>query len=101
MDILKDIEKGEVNIVYCEPLADMPENLKWCPNREQCEELYDYVTSTFDCWDIIEFMQCDFCESSDWIIVGVTKRGSLLILLVTPEYGRNVKNVIVELRKEG
>jgi len=93
-DILKDIERGYLIVVKCEPLAEMTENLRWCPKREECEELYDNAITRIDCAELLEYMHCDFCESEDWIIIAVTQRGTLLTLLATEEFGEKVKKLI-------
>lgn len=94
MDVVDDIKKGKLIVVVCEPLAEAHMNLKWCPNREECDALFDYISGTYDCSELVESMQCFFCESKDWLIVGVTTKGTLVTMITTPEYGAKVREVL-------
>jgi len=91
---MKKVNVGgqELLVLYCEPLADMPENLRWCPHREECGMLYDAAFG--ECEDILAALHCDTCDAEEWVVVGVTERGTLVIMEVSEQIGREIRNQI-------
>jgi len=93
-EFLKRVKNKEINISFCEPLAEFHLNLKFCPNREEGEWLSkELERDPFGAEDLIYNMFCDFCESEDWIIVA-TNDAVLMALLVEPEFGKKVKEAL-------
>ena len=92
--ILERIKSGKVKVIFCEPLAEFHSNLKFCPNREECEYLANFLESDpFKAEDLIYDMHCWFCKSEDWIIVA-TADGVLLTLTVEPDFGKKVRDLL-------
>ena len=98
-EFLEWIKSGKVDVIFCEPLAEFYNNLRFCPNREECEYLADFLErDPFKAEDLIYDMHCWFCESQDWIIVAAGG-GILQTLIVTPEFGKKVRDIL-EQKKE-
>jgi len=93
--ILEMIRNGELYVIHCEPLADFHKNLLFCPQREECERLYEYCEEKlgYEVHDIIVSGYCHFCESKDWIIV-LADKTALITLLAKKEFAEEVLKAI-------
>ncbi|RLI76036.1 hypothetical protein DRO97_01785 [Archaeoglobales archaeon] len=100
-DIIEGQKNKEIFVIFCEPLAEFHHNLLYCPNREECEELYEYCERQFgdQVHDLIIHGCCYFCESDEWIVV-LASKGALATLLVTPEFGAELKEQLEKDKKE-
>ena len=87
-----NVNGQELLVLYCEPLADMAENLRWCPHREECDILYDAAIG--ECEELLATLHCSTCDTKEWVIVGVTERGTLVIMEVSKELGSKVRDQI-------
>ena len=87
----------ELLVSFCEPLAEMPENLRWCPHREECDTLY-YAALACECEDILATLHCDMCESDTWVVVGIEpKKGTLTVMEVPEEIGKEIRSKLREV----
>jgi len=84
-------------VLLCEPLADMPENLRWCPHREECDTLHDAALAR-GCEDFLATLHCDMCESDVWVVVGADPRsGALTVMEVPEEQGKKIRSGLREI----
>ena len=102
IDLIEHIKQGRFKVIFCEPLAEFFDNLKFCPYKEECEQLSKELERTWDCTWIQEMMYCDFCERDEWIIIGAYiddgKPTAILgVFTVKSEYGEEVKKYLKKL----
>ncbi len=100
--ILEGVKSGERHVIFCEPLAEFHLNLAFCPNRDECEELDDYIDQYIcepgELYDLVTRMCCGFCQSDSWIVV-TTRQSALVIFLVSPEVGERLKQALDGLKE--
>jgi len=101
-DIIRRVRNGEAFVIFCEPLAEHHHNLLYCPNREQCDKLENYCESRlgYEIHEVVSYGCCHFCDSEDWLVV-VASNGTIMTLLATPEFGKELKARLEEFEKTG
>lgn len=94
--ILDEIDRKNISIIHCDRLADFPENLIYCCNREECIDLM-----SLDCEELQDLLltgHCPFCSSHDWIVVGCihfnNPVGALFIMHVEEKVARKIREKI-------
>jgi hypothetical protein len=92
--IIEGIESGRIYGMKCEPLKDNFENLKNCPDREECEVLSNHLTWINEMEDIVRDLHCGFCESPSWIFVGITKDGTMVRATMTEKHAKKINELI-------
>lgn len=99
--LLEDIKSGRTGVIYCEPLADFPLNMVFCPEREECQDLSDALSLEDDAGslilgnlsDVMENVQwgfCDWCKSDKWLLVATDKK-ILMCYTVTEDFAERIK----------
>jgi len=101
--ILERTRNSEVYIAICEPLAEFHKNLAFCNDREECKELHNRLESFADADELVIHMCCWFCESDEWLVVGVYRDGLMMTLhvteeFVTEEFGKQIRKLLDELK---
>ena len=97
---MEGIESGRIYGMKCEPLKDSPNNLKYCPDREECTVLAEHMTWVNEMEDTIRELTCTFCESDLWYFVGITKDGTMVIATTSEEYAKKINALIDKKRKQ-
>jgi len=98
--IYEDIESGRIYGMKCEALKNAPDNLKYCPNREECELLSQHMEWVNEMEDMLRDLHCGFCESNLWLFIGITKDGTMVTATTTEEYAKKLNTLMDEKRKE-
>jgi len=84
-------KKGEIHIIFCEPLAEFHHNLAYCPYRDECDQL-DKAVEEMACdpdaiHELVSGRFCWFCKSDDWLLVA-TSKGSIITMAVSEDFGK-------------
>lgn len=97
--IIKGIKEGKIYSGGCQPLQSAPNNLKFCPYRETCAVLQDYMKWVNEMEMLIWDMHCGFCESDEWIFIGMTEQGTLVTATMNEEMGKKVNEIKNETKE--
>lgn len=96
--IIEGLESGRIYGLKCEALKTSPNNLRFCPDREICEVLSEYMEDISDMEKIIEGLYCYFCESKYWIFTGITEDGVLINATCSKVFAEGLNRTIDEKR---
>ena len=50
--------------------------------------------------DLIRDMHCGFCESDNWLFIGITRDGIMITATTTKDYAEKLNKLIDKKRKE-
>ena len=98
--IMEGIKSGRIYGMKCESLKESFNNLKFCPDREECSVLAEHLEWINEMEDLIRDMHCGFCESDNWLFIGITRDGIMITATTTKDYAEKLNKLIDKKRKE-
>ena len=96
--LLKGIKEGTIYAMKAVALKDSFDNLKFCPEREECKVLQENMRWINTTEELVRELHCPFYESEDWIIVGITKHGTMVTATMKKEQAEALNEAIDETR---
>jgi len=96
--LLEGIKEGTIYVMKAVALKDSHDNLKFCVQREECEVLQENMRCINTTEELVRDLYCPFCESEDWIIVGITKHGTMVTATMKKEQAEALNEAIDETR---
>jgi len=97
--IIEGIKTGRIYGMKCEPLKDNFNNIKFCPDREECSILAEHMTWINEMEDILRDLHCGFCKSESWIFVGITKDGTMVTATTSEKHAKEI-NKLIDVKQE-
>jgi len=105
-NLLEGIRSGELGVIYCEPLANFPLNMVFCPEREKCQDLEDALSLDDDAGNLIpsslpdvawsvQIGFCEWCKSDMWLLVATDKK-TLMCYTITEDFAEQIKGEVDE-----
>lgn len=98
--IMEGIESGRIYGMKCASLKDSFDNLKFCPEREECIVLAEHMVCVNEMEDLVRDMYCSFCKSEAWLFIGITKDGIMVTATTSEEHAKKINNLIENKRCE-